>query len=100
MTITGFKAIGGKINQKALTNKLQKENEKEYSIGKVVFWLKMINDMMKPVRWNKPTKNGTAVKFEYIHYKETYEIAMGELKGFIKHVNDTYDLDLTLTDEK
>lgn len=100
MTITGFKPLGGKIIQKLLTLKLKTENDKEYSVGKVVFWLNMINDNMKPVRWNKPNKNGTSVKFDYIHDKETHEIAMGELKGFMNYVNETYNLDLTFTKEK
>lgn len=96
MGIEGVRISGGKMISKPLTLKLQKENEKEYATGKVVVWLKMLNDGMKPRRWNKPNKNGTAITFDGIHSQEDYETGLGELEGYISFVNKKYDLDLKL----
>ena len=96
MPITGVKLIGGKINQPALTLQLLKEDDRQYAIGKAVYWSSLLKDAMKPKRWLKPTKNGTKVHFDYIHDQEAFDVAVGELQGYINHINEKYGLDLTL----
>ena len=94
MGIEGARVTGGKIVSQPLTLKLQKEDEKEYAIGKAVVWLNLLNGGMKPRRWNKPNKNGTLITFDTINSQEELETGYGELEGYVNFVNKTYGTDL------
>ncbi|WP_433958867.1 hypothetical protein [Cytobacillus horneckiae] len=99
MTVSDFRVTGGKKNFTLLTLKLQKDDLKEYEVAKVINWLNMLNKGQKPVRWNKPNKNGTAVRFETIQDQRGYDVALGELEGYITSVNREQGTDLSLNKE-
>jgi hypothetical protein len=89
--------IGGKMQFSKLTLNLLKKNEREYLTGKAICWLNMMNDGMNPVRWNKPNKNGTGVKFEAINNQYEYDKALIDLQAFDK--KHGLDLDIRKADK-
>lgn len=99
MSIKNITVTGGRINFQKLTLKLQKENQKEFEIGKIITWLSMLNRGQKPKRWNKPTKNGSAVTFETISNQTEYDTALGELQGYTNSINREYGTDLKFKKE-
>ena len=94
------KVVGGKINFKHLTLALYKSSERKYFVNKCHMWLKMINDNMRPKRWNKPNKNGTAVHFVAITNQEEEDAALDHLRAFVTEVNRNYGTDLNVRVEK
>jgi len=90
--------ISGKIVQRKLTDKLLKQDEKTFEIGKAFFWTKLINDGMKPINWKKPNRNGTTVHFEVIDSELKYKLAIGELNAYLNYLNEKYGTNLKLED--
>lgn len=91
---------GGKFQKRELTLELQKKDPAKYAAGKAIFWLGMLQKRMKPTKWNKPNKNGTGIHFEMLNDQTSYDMAFGEFKGYLKNINEEYNLDLKLVDEK
>jgi len=96
MGIKDITVVGGQMNWRRLTSKV---DEKTYEIDKVYCWLKMINDGMRPKRWNKPNGKGTKVSFEGIHDENGLNTALDELEVFIKSVNRKHETDFKLNRE-
>lgn len=81
------------MNYPGLTNKV---SPKEYAIAKVHLWLELLNHGKRPVRWTKPTRNGTNVTFNIIRTQLEYDNGLKELQDYINRVNEEFDLDITL----
>ncbi|MNW57541.1 hypothetical protein D3C74_353570 [compost metagenome] len=96
LTESNVKVVGGQMNYRRLTSKVE---QRIYDIGKAHIWLSMINDKMKPKKWNKPNTKGTKVTFDYIGTKEDLEVAFDEFEVYIKNVNRTHGTDLALKRE-
>ncbi|MFC8686337.1 hypothetical protein [Brevibacillus porteri] len=96
MSISNFRVLGGEKNFIAMTSDLAKDEE-AYAVVKAYAWFEMIKGKMKPVRWYKPTKKGTRVKFEMIASQEAYYTSYGEFEGYLKHINQKYGLSLEVT---
>lgn len=96
MSISNFRVLGGEKNYGSMTNDLAKD-EAAYAAVKAYAWFDMLKGKMKPVRWYKPTKRGTRVKFEMITTQEVYDTSFGEFEGYLKHVNEKYGLMLEVT---
>lgn len=71
-------------------------DEAKYAKFKVYLWLEMLNDNQKPRKWNKATKKGTKVHFDYIRTQDEYNQGIVELKVYISEVNETFSLDIEL----
>jgi len=71
-------------------------DERTYSIAKVHAWMDLLNQSMRPVKFNNPTKNGTRVNVEQIANQEGYDRGVEELEGYIYVVNKKYGTDICL----
>jgi hypothetical protein len=89
------RVIGGTVQFKKLRTGL---SEKDYDLGKAYCWLNLLKQYSgRPVKWGKPTRNGTSVKFETFKNEADMKQALGELRGYIEFLNGKYpDLEMTL----
>lgn len=91
-----IKVQGGQMQFNFLSLKLQHEDPKQYEVNKAVVWLNMLNDLMEPVKWLKPNKNGTKVNFNSISSQEEYDKALAILEAHVEYINKVHGLDLSL----
>ncbi|GEC93802.1 hypothetical protein [Brevibacillus brevis] len=99
MSISNFRVLGGEKNYSGMTSELAKD-EAAYAGVKAFAWFDMLKGKMKPIRWYKPTKKGTRVKFEMIASQEIYDTSYGEFEGYLKHINEKYSLGLEVTSDQ
>ncbi|SCW85882.1 hypothetical protein SAMN04487970_10749 [Paenibacillus tianmuensis] len=88
-----IRIIGGRIQQKKLTSSL---DERVFAAGKAHIWLSMLKDKMVPVRWYKPNKNGTKIKFIYPQTQKEWDDSFSELKAFIATTNEKHGMDMRI----
>lgn len=77
------RVVGGKIVFRSMTLKLQKDKPGMYDMKKVFAWRQLLQDGMKPVKWLKPNKNGTGVKFTSFESIEDFQESMKQLEEFV-----------------
>jgi hypothetical protein len=75
-----------------MTLELLKNDKKDYAVRKLIAWNKMIQDNMRPKKWMKPNKNGTAVNFEFIEGLEEFDCALNEFREYLSEITDLFDL--------
>ena len=88
-----IEVVGGQMNYSKLNTKLEPQI---YAIAKAHIWLDLINQRMKPRKWNKATTKGTKVTFDMITTPETLEMAFDELEVYLKSVNREHGTDIEL----
>lgn len=75
------KIMGGVLDNPTLKKGL---TDKQYFIVKSIVWLRMLEKLMVPVKWYKPTNYGTRIKFEMIHNDEQAIQALKHYESFEK----------------
>ncbi|MEC0242004.1 hypothetical protein P4H66_19560 [Paenibacillus dokdonensis] len=88
-----IEVVGGQMNYSKLNTKVE---PRIYAIGKAHIWLDLINQRMKPKKWNKATAKGTKVTFDMITKPEILELAFDELEVYLKQVNREHGTDIEL----
>ncbi|PWK03946.1 hypothetical protein [Tumebacillus permanentifrigoris] len=89
------RVVGGTCQNSKLTNKL---DESVYAYAKGVYWLELLKIKMVPKKWNKPTRNGTKVKFIYPQSQEEFDKSYEDLKKYAAEIDEQYGLGIVLVD--
>lgn len=67
-----------------------------YELFKIKYWSTLLMKNEKPVKWLKPTENGTRVLVSPINSIVDLIIARKELRKYIEFVNNRYGFNLML----
>ncbi|AVF28806.1 hypothetical protein [Paenibacillus larvae] len=91
----------GRLINKSLNTTLE---HGVYDAAKAFVWVGMINQGCFPIKWLKPTKQGTKIDYVCFQNQDEAEIAateaFGELDKYIKHVNQLHGLNIKLDIEE
>ncbi|SFE11037.1 hypothetical protein SAMN04487969_101104 [Paenibacillus algorifonticola] len=88
-----IKVVGGTILYDKLTSL---SDEKMRDVAKAHIWLQMLKDIQVPVKWSRPYKHGTKIKFNFPQSQKEWDDSLAELKGYIVTVNEKHDLDMSI----
>lgn len=96
MTENKMTVDGGRLTFKEMTKKNKETDPINYELAKIHGWAVMINDLMRPTKFRKPTTKGTSVEFDTIVTQEDYDEAFKELQDHVDVINEKYDAQISL----
>lgn len=97
MTKAKIGVTGGRLEATYLPSTL---SEKDYAIRKIIYWHKMLKEMMIPKKWFKPTKKGTKITFVCPQNQAEMDKAVSDFKTALAEVNECYDAGLEVGPEE
>lgn len=70
------------------------------AVAKLMVWLELVNQSMRPTRWLKTTKSGTSVNFDMLEDGEAVQKEMTKVQQYVDKINDEFGFGIDLTAQR
>lgn len=88
---------GGQMKYPNFSSTLSPDQQ---AIAKLMVWLELVNQQMRPKRWLKTTKNGTSVNFEMLESAEAVVAEMTKVQTYVDKINDEFGFGIELNKKR
>lgn len=88
---------GGQMNYPGFTSTLTPDQQ---AVAKLMVWLELVNQRMRPTRWLKTTKSGTSVNFALLEDGEAVRQEMTKVQKYVDKINDEFGFGIDLTAQR